>query len=119
MKTDRKTKNWILLFLLLLCLGALGVFCARSLSAPAVTARVSVDGECVKVIDLRAVTLPYEFELSSELGRNLVRVEHGCIAVIESDCPEQICVRQGFVQESGVPIVCLPHRLVIELEDGE
>ena len=73
----------------------------------------------VKVIDLRAVTLPYEFEISTAHGRNLVRVEHGRIAVIESDCPEQICVRQGYVQESGVPIVCLPHRLVIELEGDE
>lgn len=119
MKTNRQTKIWILLFILLLCLGALGLVFARSFSSPAVTARISVDGECVKVIDLRAVTLPYEFEISTAHGRNLVRVEHGRIAVIESDCPEQICVRQGYVQESGVPIVCLPHRLVIELEGDE
>ncbi len=31
------------------------------------------------------------------------------IAVIEADCPNHDCVRQGFVKKSGVPLVCAPN----------
>ena len=34
----------------------------------------------------------------------------------EADCPDQICVSRGLIQKSGQSIVCLPHRLVIRLE---
>ena len=39
--------------------------------------------------------------------------------MLEADCPDQVCVRQGWVQDRTVPIVCLPHRLVIEIVGGE
>lgn len=119
MKKDRKTTIWIVLFAVLLGLGAGGLFLARRNALPGAVARVSVDGVCREVIDLRAVTLPYTLQIETEWGSNTLRVEHGRIAVIEADCPDQICVHQGFVGETGIPIVCLPHRLVIELEDGE
>ena len=118
MKRTERTKFWILLFAILLCLGAGGVYFAHRFASSAVTARVSVDGECIRQINLRSVTLPYEFTVETVYGRNVVRVEQGQIAVVEADCPDKICVHQGFVGESGIPIVCLPHKLVIELEDG-
>lgn len=118
MKINRQIKFWILLFALLLCLGAGGVYFAHRFASPAVTAWVSVDGEYIREIDLQAVTLPYEFTVETAYGRNVLRVEHGQIAVIEADCPDLICVHQGFVDDSGIPIVCLPHKLVIELEGG-
>ena len=39
----------------------------------------------------------------------------GAISVTEADCPDGICVRQGKLTTAGVPIVCMPHRLVIEI----
>ena len=118
MKLTKQTRFWILLFLLLALLALGGVFLARRLSAPAVVARITVDGELYREIDLRAVTFPYEFEIETEYGCNTVRVEHGRIAVVSADCPDKICVQRGFAEDSLLPIVCLPHRLVIQLEDG-
>ena len=48
-------------------------------------------------------------------GHNTVHVEPGAISVTEADCPDGICVRQGKLTTAGVPIVCMPHRLVIEI----
>ncbi len=115
----KQTKIWIAVFLALALLSALGLALARRFAGPAVIARVTVDGETVREIDLRAVTLPYEFEIRTEHGSNTVRVEHGRIAVIRADCPDRICVERGWAEDSLLPIVCLPHRLVIELEDGK
>ncbi len=119
MRITGQTKIWICVLLALALLSTLGLVLARRYSSPAVTARITVDGELYREIDLRAVTIPYEFSVETEHGSNTVRVEHGRIAVISADCPDKICVQRGWAEDSLLPIVCLPHRLVIQLEDGQ
>ena len=118
MKISRQTKIWIVVFFALALLSALGLLLARRYASPAVLARVTVDGELYREIDLRAVSFPYEFTVETAHGSNTVRVEHGRIAVISADCPDKICVQRGWAEDGLLPIVCLPHKLVIELEDG-
>lgn len=49
-----------------------------------------------------------------------VTAEEGGIRVLESDCPTQDCVHTGTITRAGESIVCLPARIVIQLEgDGE
>ena len=39
-------------------------------------------------------------------------------AVTEADCPDHICVLMGrLTTDGGMPIICMPHRLMIEIED--
>lgn len=52
---------------------------------------------------------------SSDGGYNVIRVKDGQVSVTEADCPDQVCVRQGEISDDAVPIVCLPHKLVIEV----
>lgn len=40
------------------------------------------------------------------------------LRVSESDCPNQDCVRSGVISRSGQSVVCLPARIVIELQGG-
>ncbi|MDE5952038.1 MAG: NusG domain II-containing protein, partial [Acetatifactor sp.] len=49
-------------------------------------------------------------------GYNVIEVSPGSIAIIEADCPDKLCVLQGPIADSLLPITCLPHRLVIELK---
>ena len=42
-------------------------------------------------------------------------VRPGSIAIISADCPDKLCVRQGFISDSKLPVTCLPNRLVIRL----
>lgn len=41
------------------------------------------------------------------------------VAVKESDCPNEDCIRTGTITRSGESIVCLPARTVITLLHGE
>ena len=50
-------------------------------------------------------------------GSNTILVQPGRICVSEADCPDRICVYQGWLTDDPIPIVCLPHRLVIALKD--
>lgn len=77
------------------------------------TAVVRVNSEIALTIDLSAPDAEYA------VGGNVLRVQDGRICVAEADCPDQICVRQGWIGGGDVPIACLPNRLVVSVEGGE
>ena len=87
----------------------------RDGSTPSPTARITRDGVLLEVIDLDRVAEPYSFTLEDGSGANTVQVERGRIRISAADCPDQVCVKQGWVSSGAAPIVCLPHKLVVEL----
>ena len=116
----RKTKFWVILFACIFLLGAGGFFLLRSAGGTgSATARVWLDGEIIREIDLGSVVIPYEFDITTELGTNRVRVEHGSIQVVSADCPDQVCVRTGRITQAGETIVCLPAEMALEILPGE
>ncbi|MBQ3706435.1 MAG: NusG domain II-containing protein [Clostridia bacterium] len=86
--------------------------------APGTVANIYQNGVCVRSVDLSKVGEPYEFTITDAAGENTVRVEPGRIRITAADCPDKICVNTGWISDSAAPIVCLPHRLVIRLEEG-
>lgn len=88
----------------------------RSSGLAGTVANISIDGELVYTIDLESVVTPYDYFADSPYGQNIIHIEHGAISVTQSDCPDQICIHQGSITGPGIPIVCMPHRLVIEIE---
>jgi len=72
------------------------------------------DGEEIYRLDLGEEThLTLEYIKGQE---NVIAVKNGNVSVTSATCPDQICVRQGAVSETGETIVCLPHKLVIEIQ---
>ena len=73
------------------------------------------DGQCIKSIDIANVKEPYSFTVQDpDGGSNTIRVEPGRICITEADCPDHVCIRRGWLGENTAPIVCLPHKLVIQ-----
>lgn len=59
-------------------------------------------------------------EISNSYGTNEVTIENGSVSVTKSDCANQICVDTGAVRSEGQMIICLPHRLSVEIRsDGQ
>ena len=79
-------------------------------------ANVYVDGEKVYSVDLDKVNAPFEKEIVTEYGKNVLLIEKGKICVKDADCDGKECVNTGFITDSSMPIVCLPHRLVVKIE---
>ncbi|MCR5310172.1 MAG: NusG domain II-containing protein [Lachnospiraceae bacterium] len=50
-------------------------------------------------------------------GTNTVKVADGRIYVESADCPDKICVGHKGISRCGETIVCLPHKVVIEIPD--
>ena len=82
------------------------------------TVSVSHDGKVIKRINLDTVTSPYEFTVTGERGSNTVRVESGRICVVDASCPDHVCVNTGWISDGAIPIVCLPNKLVIQVDSA-
>ena len=50
---------------------------------------------------------------------NLFSVTDGVVRMEAADCRDQICVRHRAVSAVGESIICLPHKLVVEITTGE
>ena len=50
---------------------------------------------------------------------NRVEIKDGKVQMMEANCHNQLCVNQGAITTSNIPIVCLPNRVVVEIVDGE
>jgi len=85
---------------------------------PAELARIYQNNVLIKVVDLTAVSGPFLFTAHSDLGTNVISVERGRISILSADCPDGACVRQGWSNNNARPIVCLPHRIVIQFENA-
>ena len=98
-----------------LCVGAI-VLMNRT-AAPGGTAQVLQDGQLLYTL---ALDTPRTLTVTAPNGgSNTITVEDGRICVSHASCPDQVCVKQGWVSRNVIPIVCLPNQLVIQIKGGE
>lgn len=48
-------------------------------------------------------------------GTNTFTVRDGAVTMTEADCGDYTCIQTGSITETGESIVCLPHRLVLQI----
>lgn len=107
-------------FLLILCAGSLLCILIPHDASSACVADIYQDGTLLTSIALDQVQAPYTFTITgTDGGENQVEVRPGSIGILSADCPDGLCVRQGFLDAPGIPVVCLPHRLVIQLRPAD
>lgn len=112
---DKKTlRNDIVLvasLLLVAIISLILVFSSRQKNM--YTAKVYVQNELRLTVDLRNNNI---YEIEGTKGQLKAEVRDGAIAVIESNCPHQDCVKMGFVSTSNKPIICAYNATYIVIE---
>ncbi len=78
------------------------------------TVEISQSSKIIKTIDLKNVSKSEDIVIPGKY-QNVVRVEQGRICFIESNCPDQVCVKTGWLQNSGDIAVCLPNQATIKI----
>jgi len=74
------------------------------------------NGTLIQSIPLFEVTGRYTIEINGETGcSNVIEICPGSIAIVSANCPDKLCVHQGYISNSLLPITCLPNRVVIQL----
>lgn len=108
-----KRNDWFLIGIVLLV--AAGCFLAQFLEGrPAgAVAVVSIDGK-----ETGRYSLEKAQRIVLETGNTLV-IEEGMAKMEEASCPDQYCVKQSAISRSGESIICLPHKVVVEIAAEE
>lgn len=77
---------------------------------------VTVDGEVVQ-------TLPLDENIKITIGEeadeyNILEIVDGFVLMTDANCPDKLCVNHSSIHYNHESIVCLPHKVVIEIQDG-
>ncbi|BBB89759.1 MAG TPA: NusG domain II-containing protein [Methylomusa anaerophila] len=77
-------------------------------------AEISVAGQWLRTIPLRD-GYHEEIRIGGKENYDIIEVDGRKIHVREADCPDQICVKTGWISVPPQQIVCLPYRVVIKI----
>lgn len=79
------------------------------------TVVVTVDGT---VIAEKPITVNDAVEIKDADGYNRVVIDNREVYMESADCPDKVCVKTGRISRAGETIVCLPHKVVVEIKGG-
>lgn len=68
-----------------------------------------------QVIERLALHKDRQLVVQGPLGETVIEVQQGQVRVVRSPGPQQICVRQGWIQKPGEALICLPNRITVEI----
>ncbi|MDD3185497.1 MAG: NusG domain II-containing protein [Anaerostipes sp.] len=74
--------------------------------------KVTVDG---KIVHEASLSKNETYTIPVKSGENKMRIKDGYVKMIDADCPDQICKNHKKINKDGETIVCLPHKVVIEI----
>ena len=60
-----------------------------------------------------------EIEVKQGNNHNKICIMNGEVYMKEADCPDGYCMNQGKIKNSRQTIVCLPHKLVVEIIENK
>lgn len=76
-------------------------------------ANITVDGKLFKTVQLTQEE--QTIEVQTDRGYNILKVHDYGIEMYDADCPDQVCLSFGWITQPKQTIVCLPHRVLVEI----
>jgi hypothetical protein len=95
-----------------------------SLAAVAAFSIAAYSGGDAGQVVVEASGIRYRFPISTDRverftgprGETIVEISGGTVRVVDSPCPDKICVAAGAISRTGQFIACLPNRVSVTLE---
>jgi hypothetical protein len=79
-------------------------------------AEITIEGKLYKKVPLSDNMGEEELNIKTEYGYNLIKIKDRSVAIIDADCPDKICEGPGFISKPGQSLVCLPHKMMVEIK---
>jgi hypothetical protein len=89
-----------------------GIFVYTNTRSKGQIANVYKDGKLVYSVDLGSAKEPH----TEDIGGNTVLIKNGSVMMKKAECPDKLCVKQGEIHNKGEAIICLPNKVIIEIE---
>ncbi len=110
-------KNDILLIGIVLLIALAAIFIINLRKSEGSKVVITIDGKEYKTLNLNQDT---KFTIEEDNGEyNIVEVKDGIVDMTDASCPDKICVKHKKIHYNGETIVCLPHKVVLQIVNGE
>lgn len=119
MNNKKKFKNDIILAVIVIAVAAVGLLLVNVFRTEGSFAVIKIDGKETERYPL-SVNTEVVIE-TGDNGRNTLVIEDNKAFMKDANCPDKICEGHSKISYKGETIVCLPHKVVIEIvtEDSE
>ena len=57
--------------------------------------------------------------ISTDHGNNTIIINGNEIKIVDADCKDKLCIKQGSISKIGKTLICLPNELIIEIKGDE
>jgi hypothetical protein len=101
-----------ILVVLIVVIGIASLFAISRFKQPGDRVIIEVNGQELQRLDLES---SQEITVTGPIGNTRIKVGHGAVQVLSSDCPEKICVKTGKIRHAGEIIVCVPNKVVVKI----
>ncbi|HKM39446.1 MAG TPA: NusG domain II-containing protein [bacterium] len=79
---------------------------------------IEVDGQEMRRGSLSVSELGEQYRIRGVVGYSLLEVGDNKIRMVESPCPDKICIGTGWISHPGESIICIPNRIIVRLVSG-
>lgn len=110
----KKNDIFLLILYIVLTIGMTGYVVKDKMDAKASALEVYSDGKIVKTISWPAAD--QTFKVQNESGYIEIQIKAGKVSVIDADCHDKVCVNTKAIDQGGEMIVCLPHKLYVQIK---
>lgn len=112
----KKIRNDIILVCVLLVIAVAGYFIVNMfVYKEGSSVEIYSDSELIKTLSLREDT---EYEINVDNHKNIIKIENGSVSMIDADCPDKLCEKQGKINKNGMSIICLPNKIVVKINSN-
>lgn len=68
-----------------------------------------------QVIETTSLNQPHHLNVNGPLGVTRIEIEPGRARIAADPSPRQLCVKQGWLTQSGQAALCLPNQVSLEI----
>lgn len=79
-------------------------------------AHIAVSGETYRNVMLCDKNEKDTITIKNDDHVNTILVENKTVKIIDANCKDSTCIKQGTISKVGDTLVCLPHKLIIEIK---
>ncbi|HHY41887.1 MAG TPA: NusG domain II-containing protein [Thermoanaerobacterales bacterium] len=80
---------------------------------------IEVNGKLYQKVSLGETGPNLKISVPVANGENIVEIERDRVRMLSAQCPDQDCIRQGWINRPGQMIVCLPNKMVIKIQSDK
>lgn len=106
----------IILFLIILIFGFAVTWWSLSGSTDGQYVRITIAGESYGTYSLDQ---DQEIDIIQDGHHNHITIKNGEVSMTFSDCKNQVCVNTGAISQTKDTIVCLPNKVLIEIQSQQ